>query len=109
MQKQKQIKKLRPLIAGSIFLEEDLKRTLLENLDRVSNADLRALASLFEDAKKRQDALIDDMATYDKAFVDRLKQFKKSQVMIARKKIEKKQRKKEKPEEILEKILKELE
>jgi hypothetical protein len=103
MEKQKQ-KKFRKQIQGSIFLSEDLKVKLLNNLDRVNEEDLKMLSFLFGVAQVNQDSLIDKIAAFDDTFVPRVKYFIESEKNKYRKTVEKARRKEEKTEEILKKI-----
>ena len=104
MPKQKQIEKLRSEIKRSIFLKEDAKRKLLENLNRASAHDIETLAALFGHAEKRQDKLLEKIVKYDDTFVPRLKHFVKGEIRKYSTGVEKAQRKKEKAEEILKEI-----
>ncbi len=104
MPKQKQIIKLEKEIGGSIFLKEEVKKRLLENLPRVSAQDLDTLAALFGHAEKHQDKLLKQIVKYDDTFVPRLKHFVKGEIRKYRGGVEKAQRKKEKAEDILKEI-----
>jgi hypothetical protein len=104
MPKQKQKTKLEKQIKGSIFLREDLKEKLLANLEKASNEDMVMLVSMFGEAKKQQDKLVDKMAAYDDAFVPGVKHFIESEKSRYMKGVEKEHRKKEKTEELLKKI-----
>jgi len=96
--------KLKNDIAGSIFLREDLKKKLLDNLDRLGDKDCATLAALFGHAEKRQDELLVKIVKYDDTFVPRLDHFIQAGIGKFRGGVEKKQRKKEKAEDILKEI-----
>lgn len=104
MKKQKLLKKLAPLIQGCIFLEEDVKIKLLDNLDRFSDEDLQELKTVFDEAKGNQNGLIDKIVAYDKTFVPRLKQWKRKETRKEFKRYEKAQRKDEAAEKLLKKL-----
>jgi hypothetical protein len=101
MKKQAKIKKLRMLIQGSLFLDEAVKRELLDNLDRVGDEDLDLLFGEFGKAKKKQKKLVDAIVTYDETFVERMKQFNKKQISDFYGKTEREQREEESAEKIL--------
>ena len=85
-------------------MKEDLKRKLLENLERVGPADFELLTALFGDAEKKQEKLLGKIVKHDDTFVPRLKNFIKSEIRKFHGGVEKAQRKKEKAEEILREI-----
>ncbi|MCC7197141.1 hypothetical protein IT413_03005 [Candidatus Peregrinibacteria bacterium] len=101
MHTQKSKQKLKKEIQHSIFLEENVKKELLESFDKLDDHDYRVLASLFGRAEKKQDKLIDKIVTYDETFVGRVKQFKKDEIKKYQKETENKQRKTEQAEDIL--------
>jgi hypothetical protein len=104
MQKQKKLKQLKPAIQGSIFLDNKLKKQLLENMDKLEGHDLEVLTALFGEAKKRQEDLVDQIVEFDDTFVARLKHFKKFEVAKYASAVESVQRKKEKAEDILKQL-----
>ena len=92
---------MRTEIQRSIFLKEDVKKKLLNNLERVNAHDLETLSALFGHAEKRQDALIGKIVKHDDSFLPRIKFFIKGVVRKYRAGVEKTGRKKEKAEDIL--------
>ena len=104
MPNKKQTQKLKNEIAGSLFLKEDLKKKLLDNLDRLDDKDRETLAALFGHAEKRQDDLLAKIVKYDDTFVPRLDHFITAGIGKFMGGVEKKQRKKEKAEDILKEI-----
>ena len=75
-----QIKKLIPIIRESIFLSEEVKDSLLANLERMEHGDLEELKDVLFAAKYKQDDLIKKIASHDESFVPRLKQWKRTEI-----------------------------
>jgi hypothetical protein len=96
-----QKQKLTTLIQGSMFLEEDLKIQLLQNLDKANEQDLKELETIFTASYEQQDSLIEKMLTYDPTFLPRLKDFKRTEIRGFQKQQETKERAEENPENIL--------
>ena len=102
MEEQKEQKqKLTSLIQGSMFLEEDLKIQLLQNLNKASAQDLQELQEVFTASHQQQDVLIGKILTYDSTFLPRLKDFKRTEIRGFQKQQETKERAEENPENIL--------
>lgn len=99
-----QKQKLKELIQGSLFLEKDVKDSLLEKFDLLTNKELAQIQELFQESEQKQSDLVGKMVEHDQTFLPRLKDFKRAEIRKFQKKTEKKERTKEKAEDILKQI-----
>lgn len=92
------------LIKGCLYISEELKRSLIANIDRISDKDLENLENTFNISERKQKKMIESMALHDADFLKDLKIFKKDEIRKSQKEIEKRQRKNENPEDLLKQI-----